>query len=770
MRTLALPLICMFAGGIAVCQQPSPPKIPREPGLAAATPTEVFVPSQADSAPVGEPRVLPRAVESGARAAIEQELSQQVLFDQPRPGELWAAAPTWKAGFDGTAVTFVPFFGSDAPRNFPARFVVSGLAVAGEALPVAPGTPRRLDGVVRMDHGVMVEQYVTSLAGIEQQFVFERLPTRGELTVTIAVATDHDVTTAAGAHGFACPFGSFSYGAAVAIDGRGRRVAVASDYLDGALHLTVPAWFVAEAALPLVIDPLIGNVVTVGSSAVHHGAVDLAYDASRDEYLVCFERLFSALDSDILGVRCNSAMQPLAGQFLIDASSTSWRGCRVAGLDLYDKFLVVCECEQSGQPTFVAGRTFDAASGGLGSQIDIEHGAVPCRSPDVGGDPYPAGPVYWTVVYERALSAIDHDIVIRQVQNNGVLRGASYTGIDTSVQFEHSPVISKSDGRDGSSTTQRWCIAYRRDTGLGGPGESTTVRASTVSWDGVVDATQFVSPWYSNLDNYDLEVSEPTFESLGRKFLIVETRKDSITPNTEIYGALVGAGGVSTGWQELLDYAQNCQEPAVACDGARFTLVNRGPLGDIVAALFDVVGSQLVRHDYVQVTNSPTTDGRAAIVSHASGGATTLGDRQFGMAWNTAGATADSILGARYRGMATNGGASTRATGCGSLQVGYPGTVDFGALGTAIQVDVQNPLGIVGWAVGAPASVPLPGCGSCVVGTTAVALLVGPSLQVPVPYDGSIVGLPFAFQAFSLGQGSCLGSLELSNTIDVTIR
>lgn len=753
-------------------QAPQSVRIPREPGIASARQIEVPVPSNAASAPVAAPQVA-AALARGADAAAEvvTGVAQQVLFDEPQPGSLWAAAPTWKAGFDGTAVTFVPFLGSDAPRNFPARFAVSGLAVAGRTLPVAPGTPQRRDGVVRMDRGVMVEQYVTSLAGIEQQFVFEQLPMRGELTVTIAVATDQDVTTAAGAHSFANPFGSFSYGAAVAIDGCGRSVAVASDYLDGALHLTVPAWFVAEAALPLVIDPLIGNVVAVGSSAVHNGAIDLAYDASRDEYLVCFERLFSALDSDVLGVRCNSAMQPLAPQFLIDNTTTSWRGCRVAGLDLYDKFFVVCECEQSGQPTYVAGRTFDAAAVALGSQIDIEHGSVACLRPDVGGDPFPLGPVYWTVVYERALSGADHDIVMRQVQNTGALRGATYTAIDTSVQFEHSPAISKSDGRDGSSTTQRWCIAYRRDTGLGGPGESTTVRASTVSWDGVVDATQFVSPWYSNLDNRDLDVSNPTFESLGRKFLIVETRRDTVTPNYEIWGALVAAGAASGGWQELLDYSNNVDQPAVACDGARFAIVGSSLLGsDIIAALFDVVGSQLVRHDYVQVTSSPANDGVPAIVSHASGGATTLGDRQFGLAWNAGGATADTVLGARYRGMATNGGASTRTTGCGSLQVGYPGTVDFGALGTTIQVDVQNPAGIVGWAVGAPVSVSLPGCGTCVVGTTAVVLAVGASLQIPVPYDGSFVGLPFAFQAFSLGLGTCLGSLELSDTIDVTIR
>ncbi|MEZ6038115.1 MAG: hypothetical protein R3F29_11575 [Planctomycetota bacterium] len=750
----------------AVCAQqaPSPQRVPREP--ASAPVTELAIPEH--SQPSAAAYSGPLRDLQGEVSVLANAMADVVLFDEPHPGQLWAGAPTWKAHFDGTAATFVPCFGSDAPRNFPARFAVTEVRLAGAPLQVENGTPRRDGDVVSIVRGAMVEQYATSLAGIEQRFVFERLPQRGELVVSIAVESELQVAAVGGVHTFGGAFGGFEYGAAIAFDGRGRRTEVACSYVDGALRLCVPEQFVAAAEMPLVIDPLIGNVVTVGSSVVHNSAVDLAYDASRDEYLICFERLFSAVDSDVLGVRCNGALQPLAPQFLIDNSTTSWRGCRVAGLDLYDKFLVVCECEPSGQPTYIGGRVYDAAAQALGSPIDIERGAVACLHPDVGGDPYPNGPVYWTVVYERALSSTDHDIVIRQVQSTGALRGTSATAIDTSLGYEHSPVISKSDGRDGLATTQRWCVAYRRSSGS----VLNSVRTSTVSWDGVVDPVQFASPWFPTADSGNLEVSDPTFEALGRRFLVVETRRDTVTPNREIWGALVGAGGVSPGWQELLNYQFDRQESAVACDGARFAVAyaaNSGSL-DVSVALFDVVGNQLVQHDDVVATNAATADGRVAIVSHASGGAGPGGERQFGVAWNSQGATSDTVGAVRYRGVAAVGGATTRSTGCGSLQVGYPGNVDFGALGTTIQTTVQNPVGIVGWGIGDVVSVPLPGCGSCVVGTSAIVLVAGPTAQVQVPYNGALVGLTFAFQAFSLGQGSCLGSLEFSDTIDVRIR
>jgi hypothetical protein len=45
----------------------------------------------------------------------------RVVFDQPGDGATWARGRTYKASFDAAGVTYIPFLGSNAPRNFPVR-------------------------------------------------------------------------------------------------------------------------------------------------------------------------------------------------------------------------------------------------------------------------------------------------------------------------------------------------------------------------------------------------------------------------------------------------------------------------------------------------------------------------------------------------------------------------------------------------------------------------------------------------------------------------
>lgn len=48
---------------------------------------------------------------------------------------------TWKANFDGTGCTVVPFLGSEAPRNFPLRLELAQATVGGEPLALVAGKP-----------------------------------------------------------------------------------------------------------------------------------------------------------------------------------------------------------------------------------------------------------------------------------------------------------------------------------------------------------------------------------------------------------------------------------------------------------------------------------------------------------------------------------------------------------------------------------------------------------------------------------------------------
>lgn len=71
----------------------------------------------------------PAAVGASMHAALED-----LVFDEPVEGELWARGAGYKASFDASGVTIVPFFGASAPRNFP--FALRGVeaSLAGDGL------------------------------------------------------------------------------------------------------------------------------------------------------------------------------------------------------------------------------------------------------------------------------------------------------------------------------------------------------------------------------------------------------------------------------------------------------------------------------------------------------------------------------------------------------------------------------------------------------------------------------------------------------------
>lgn len=765
---------------------PALPKVPREPSpytkgrseaadvYVAETPLQIAAATtvgawQADGVELAAP-TAPAASPAPAATALQRTVS----FDRAGDGALWAYAPDWKASFDGVAATFVPFFGSDAPRNHPATFSVRQARLGGVPLRVPRGHATERAGTVSIARGDLVERYVTSPVGIEQQFVFAQLHGAGELAVTIDVHGDYEVTSTDGQHLLTCASGSIRYGAAVAIDGSGKRVGVQSEWTGDAIRLTVPEWFVAAASMPLVIDPLIGQVTALtASSSQTIAATDIAYDASLQTYLLCFERVFSQTDSDVFARRLDRDMNPFGSQITIDFTSTSWRGCHVAGLNLYDKFLVVAEVSGSAWPVpYVAGRIFDAGTSTLHPPIDIQKGAEACTNPDVGGDPYPNGPVYWTVVFEREYGSFDHDILMRQVQDDGTLRASTFTAIDTSLNYEYQPHISNSDGVDGPASTQRWCIVWRRSTS----GGSSSVRCVTCSWDGVVDPVQVFSGSSPNQYTGDVTVSSPTRSSLGRNFLIAQ-RRHVLALGIDLVSTLVVApnGVVVEPWTYSLGFYEHGQDPVAESDGRRFVIGFTPPFGsddaDQKVATLDLVAGSLEVRDVQWCAQSGDDELHMTLCSEVSGGASAAGERRYAIAWARDASSGDLVEGVRYAGVATNGGAAVRWTDCGLFAVNLPNSIDQGAIGAAIQMDWTVTVPLQGWAFGEPISVPMPGCSSCTLGTTATHLSIGGHVDVPVPFNPNLVGVTFALQPFRLVSGlTCIGGVELGDAIDVTIR
>jgi hypothetical protein len=769
-------------GSMLAAQQE--PKIPRpmvvEPLGKAEAPAE-STPGPFSAARAPEPRTLSATSSSadatvGARTlpGLPVELDR-VLFDVPHEGQVWALAPTWKAGFTKKSATFVPFFGSDAQDNRPAEFQVVGAAVGGVVLAAEGlGVEHQADSVTIPRRG-FVEQYLVGTSGIEQQFVFDRLPARGELSVDIAVGGGYQVQVDGGGLRFVCDLGSFGYGAPLAFDAVGRTVPMAAQWRHGVLRLVVPGEFVAQAQLPLVIDPLIGNVATLATTTLRYGATDLAFDGSLAMHVATYERVFSQTDSDVLALRLDANLQPIGSAFSVDITTTSWRSCRVANLNAYDKFLVVAESEASASLTAIAGRVYHAGTNTLGSQFDIERGTKACIRPDVGGDPSLATPTYWTVVFERRFTATDGDIMMRQVTESGALRGSGMTAIDASTQRHERPVISRSNGM-GTASQQAWLIAYLQDS----TGGQYRIEGRIVSWDGQIQASLTYGAWEYSGARREVVVSSPTSTALGRLFGIVFASEDQVTGRMRLRATASTPAGTSASLSLVLtDGSVDCAEPSVETDGARFVFTYARRIGvggrEVVATTYDLPynaqgGAQHFQlRDVAQFGSSTADTVGLALCSRYTGGATGQ-DTEYALLWGQHSGVGDALVATRYLGHATQGGLNIRATGCGLPGIQVTTSTYHGVLGSSNTATLPNPGGLVGWVIGLPTSLPIAGCPGCTQGSSAIVTVLGAQTQLDVPYVPAYVGMTLALQAFAFGPGTCLGSLAFSDTADLTIR
>ncbi len=266
--------------------------------------------------------------------------SPGVLFDSPSEDTVWARGADYKAKFDETGATFVPFLGSDAPRNYPLGLRVDTVAVGGCELPFyRQAPPHRVESTVTLDRGSFHEIYDLEVDSIRQSFLFAELPEPGDLVIRIALDTELIATSGTGGITFEGTRGGVHYGRAVAFGARGEVAASPVRLIDGRLEIRVDEKFLARAASPILVDPLI-TTVSIDSSTEADRYPDIAYDASLDRYVVCWQRKFSGSDNDIYGMVLDAnstALHP----FLIDTTELGWLRPKIAGIDAIDQFLIV---------------------------------------------------------------------------------------------------------------------------------------------------------------------------------------------------------------------------------------------------------------------------------------------------------------------------------------------------------------------------------------------------------------------------------------------
>ena len=140
---------------------------------------------------------------------------------------------------------------------------IRALSISTRPEQTAPGSLeyRHAEGIV--------ERYLVQSGGVEQQFVLPGPYAGGDVLLTGSVATDLVPDKTSSFEGIAFQRGVDTvlfYGAAKAVDAAGRTALLEERWADGELTLVVPASFLASARFPVLVDPYIGDKVTVDAA------------------------------------------------------------------------------------------------------------------------------------------------------------------------------------------------------------------------------------------------------------------------------------------------------------------------------------------------------------------------------------------------------------------------------------------------------------------------------------------------------------------------
>lgn len=735
------------------------------------------LPPQALEASRPSPRVLAAATADPAGRQFGGHLPTQVVFDRPRAdGPLWALGTAWKASFDATGTTVIPFFGSAAPQNFPLRMELASATVGGETLPLVAGEPQVVGASVHTPRGALVEVIDTHQDHLEQSFVFATLPNRGAIAVDVRMATALQVEALADGVRFRNEFGHIDYTKAIAVDANGDRLPLDIVWTGAGVHLEIPASFVAHAQLPIVLDPVLNYWYGLGSgiSALQHDSdvASIQVSGLGGRTLIVWQRQFSSTDQDCFGVMFDSNLGLVQTDFTIDFTAEDWLNVAVAGNNYAQNFLVTAEI-RIGASWFIGGRGI-SANAAVGSVFDIERDGVvgaPGNSftPDVGSDPY-FGPGRYCVVFTKRPNIVSNATTVyyKQVTTAGALVSALPTLLDTNTSGVDRPSIGKSCGQSNGLPAQ-WLITWER-TWASSPFDR-EVHGRFVNWNGAVVGTANFAIGNTVSEETAPAAGSPIDQNGVRYWPIAYEIAPSLGQPRDILGKLLRSDGVAQGTVTLSEnvIGNDDKEPAIDADGSRFLVTySIGAVGlaqrvkSVTMAYLP--GSNTFRaEERTDLATSLLDDYAATNVCAEFSGGSSSSARYYvsftELATNTfrleafGGWTGSPIL------------FSYRGSQCGNLPISASGSP---ALGQTVTVNIGGS-GFRGTLLGFPAHVPFNAGCSCWFG-------VDPSITFPNPLvwtvttDPAYVGVNLAVQGWSFSGAQCLGTVDLSDTLDFTIR
>ncbi len=376
-------------GGLSAALSPLPAQGPDDVGARTAT-TVVQAPLRPDQGPV---------TQGGAAMADALTPIHTMADDQGLAYGTWAAGRDYKVSFhDG--MTFVPYLGADYPTTQSLHWQTTSARLGEqELLTDRPPEAKGADYRYEYRFGTLTEAYDVRLEGLEQTFVLHQRPAAGDLVIRGAITSALKADPAAAAQQpltFRDAEGRaiVSYGHAIAYDAHGQRTPVTTAGAAGTITLTVPGAWLANAALPVTVDPMLSPVV-VGSWGATGGdvaTVDIARDdlAVTANVMVVYTRAASTTDHDLYARLCNDDFTNTTTVFTDVTTSWSTDQGSAAFVGGTDQWVVVMRRYfNASTPTASLLRAHQHASGDATLQTNLAYfgGAAGINDwrPDVGG-------------------------------------------------------------------------------------------------------------------------------------------------------------------------------------------------------------------------------------------------------------------------------------------------------------------------------------------------------------------------------------------------
>ena len=671
-------------------------------------------------------------------------------------GELVGLGPDYKVHFGAGGITFVPVLGAAAPVDRPLGLQVTHCG-RGELQPVGAATSIAQELAVDYRRPQLTERITLRQDGAKQSFWFDALPPgSGDLVVRVAVTLPPDTVVTAAADGVHFGderSGGVSVGTVLGIDAAGRRRAGSLRWDGAALEFVLPAGFVADAALPLELDPLLSTISVIGNPAFDERDPQAAYlGIPADQYLVMWRRVISASNRDLVGQRLNGTGAPVGNVVVLELSAADTGSVSVAQLQgSFAAFLVAWE--QSGD--LWLGRV---STTGVINQVPVITDSNVKRAPVLAGGLDIAGRIglFWHDLTANQILGTQIDLANLQAQAPVLLASGSFTVqvADPAVSISNPDPVALLTWTSTSTVTGGRAVRGR----LVGKDAVPLGTAFTIAGGGTSEA--FAADSAGDGDAF--VVAYETQGITGPGLACVSLRRA---------GAVVELGPV----RSLVPLGTGTGAPRVAWFGGSAVVswtVPNGALHDVrITSVDPFTGADCEGQLSVDVASN---DIDAAIVAEFGQG---VSNTDGAVVWS---AVAGGSGGIRFRRFtAVDGTQQNLAGACGVGGRSYATAARVGNQGFGLQL-VGGPPAALSFALVATQEL-IGGfaCGTCEVwpdftqgvieftGTTSAAGCA--RYLLPIPNQPSLVGFDLLGQFVFTGS-DCLGSFQLSDALRVQLQ